>query len=206
MIDGRSARRAPQAAIEQVAGPVLWVDPLTEQKSSIYRPLELDTVLALLDAQHANEHHGDEEEPIKVLIADPYQLFRQALKRCLEDRPEVSVVGEVRSPREYRQAKSEVDYQVAIVASDLFEGTHSTAPLRADDWLLRDNETEAEDHKGRPTIVLVADEDLEEVRMRHEARKEPGASPRVYIHRGAPAETIIDAMKQMLNEQVSQRI
>src|SRR5438094_5235083 len=108
-----------------------------------------------------NHEQTTTAEPIKVLIADPYQLFRQALRSCLEETPNVQVVGEVKSPSEYRKAQATIDHQIAIIASDLLEGSHSAVPLTSGDMRITDEEAIGNgDGAARPMVVLVADEDL----------------------------------------------
>jgi hypothetical protein len=129
-----------------------------------------------------------------VLIADPYSLFRQALRRCLDDRPELRVVAEVKSPGEYRRVRASLEYDVAIVASDLLTGTHSTAPLHADDYHLDDEETAAGGATSPLTIVLVADEDVGAAIAGPAQSEIQHGSQRYYIPRSAPSEALIDTI------------
>jgi hypothetical protein len=141
-----------------------------------------------------------------VLIADPYSLFRQALRRCLDGQAGISVVAEARSPRDFRNARASVEYDVAIVASDLLSGTHSTAPLLADDYLLDEDEAAAGRGSGPPVIVLVADEDLRTSDMGPLPRPRPGSGgcgcERCYIPRSAPSEMLIDTIMALYHEAI----
>src|SRR6478609_5084215 len=67
---------------------------------------------------------------VRVLLADPYQLFRQALKQYLDQLPDIRVVAEAGSPSEYRKVAESIQHDVVIMASDLLAGTHSTASVR----------------------------------------------------------------------------
>jgi HD domain len=200
VIDGRSLWRAPEEIRDTPPQPALWVDPIHDVGPAVYRPLDLEALLQHLDFDtHPEQQREAGVKPIRVLIADPYQLFRQALRRCLDERPEVEVVAEVGSPAEYRSAQSSVDFQVAIVASDLLEGTHSTAPLGGDDFRLADgslHEAGTKAGEARLTIVLVTDEDLPGTGDRGYPQSSPTATAprRLYIPRGAPAEALINAV------------
>jgi len=136
---------------------------------------------------------------IKVLIADPFLLFRQVLARCLKERADVEVVAAVKSPTEYRKAQASLDYHVAIVASELFEGTHSTAPLGNDDFRLHGSEAGG---ASRPVITLVADEDIDAIPGQHPDGTGTGrAAPtpgNIRIHRGSTVETLVEAMKSLV--------
>src|SRR4029079_9517351 len=70
---------------------------------------------------------------IRVLLADPYQLFRQALKQYLTRLPAIRVVAEAGAPSDYRKAAESIQHDVVIMASDLLAGTHSTASLRVNE-------------------------------------------------------------------------
>jgi putative nucleotidyltransferase with HDIG domain len=198
IVDGRCSRRLPEGALARISGPVLWVDPLHDEQEAIYRPLDMLSMLERFDGDIAGHTQpGRKASTIKVLIADPYQLFRQMLRRCLDEREDVQVVGEVSSPAEYRRAISTLDFQVAIVASDMLEGTSTSARLQSGDYLLDAEETAHTPTGVITTIALVADEDLA-------ARPEmplwtPGTTPthRVNISRGEPAEVLIDAIKEL---------
>ena len=138
--------------------------------------------------------------PIHVLIADPYSLFRQALKRCLDGQAGISVVAEARSPREYRRARASVEYDVAIVASDLLTGTQSTAPLHADDYHLDEDEATAGKGTGPSVIVLVADEDVQTSGVGPVLKLNGHRHERFYIPRSAPSEKLIDTIMALYNE------
>jgi hypothetical protein len=182
----------------------LWIDPIDNVGPAIHRPLDLEALLEYLDFDSRSKQEREAGvKRIRVLIADPYQLFRQALRRCLDETPEVEVVAEVGSPAEYRNAQANVDFQVAIVASDLLEGTNSTAPLRDDDYRLADGSLH-EAGEPRLTIVLVTDEDLPGTGDRRAGtgtRPYPQSPPtataprRLYIPRGAPAEALVNALR-----------
>jgi putative nucleotidyltransferase with HDIG domain len=195
IVDGRSSRRLPEGALTQIPGPVLWLDPLHDEPDAIYRPLDMLSMVERFDSDIASHTQpGCKESAIKVLIADPYQLFRQVLKRCLDAREDLQVVGEVSSPAEYRRAISTLDFQVAIVASDMLEGTSTSARLEAGDYLLDQKEAAHTPTGVITTIALVADEDL--TAMPEMPLWTPGsaATHRVNISRGEPAEVLIDAI------------
>ena len=90
-----------------------------------------------------------------------------------------------------------MQFDVSIVASDLLTGTRSTAPLRAGDYLLDEDETTEGPQGKKPTIVLVADEDLEEANPGECWESGEGGSKRVYIHRGAPVEVLVSALHRL---------
>jgi hypothetical protein len=207
VIDGRSLRRAPAGTAEQLREPLLWIDPIDDAEPAVYRPLDLDALLGYLDPDPPpRREHGTMARPVKVLIADPYRLFRQALRLCLDERSEVEVVAEVESPSEYRRAQAKIDFEVAIVASDLLEGTHSTVPLSDNDFRLLPGEAGGNSSDAldiaRPTIVLVADEDVDSMAPLPTNGLQ-NISQRVHIHRGAPAEVLIDAIQALSRGQGS---
>jgi putative nucleotidyltransferase with HDIG domain len=198
IIDGRCSRRLPEGALARISGPVLWVDPLHDEQDAIYRPLDMLSMLERFDGDIAGYAEPDRKAgAVKVLIADPYQLFRQMLKRCLDGREEVQVVGEVSSPAEYRRAISTLDFQVAIVASDMLEGTSTSTRLEAGDYLLDEEEAAHTPTGVIATIALVADEDL--TTMPEMPLWTPGsaAAHRINIPRGEPAEVLIDAIMEL---------
>ena len=205
VIDGTALRRVPEGTLESITGPLLWVDPVAPGENAVFRPLGLGDLLAYLDVD-PDEMSGmtGKSRPVRVVLADPFQLFRQVLKRCLDERPEVHVVAEVRSPSEYRKITASANFDIAIVASDLIEGTRSTAPLRADDLRLANDETSAQANE-RPTIVLVADEDLDSTLLTWDNRESNGRRRRTFIHRGAPVEVLLDAMNRLLGGEAPQQ-
>jgi hypothetical protein len=202
VVDGRSARRIPDERLADLAGNCLWIDPIENAGPSIFRPLDFAEILDFMDlALDDMVGLSRKEKPIRVLLADPFQLFRQVLRRCLDERPEVQVVAEVKSPKEYRAAVAAANFDIAVVASDLFQGTQSTAPLRADDWRLGADEIDSAAERY-PTIVLVADEDLENaVTFTTQTGKLDGRASNAHIHRGAPVEVLIETMTELLKRQ-----
>lgn len=199
IIDGRSAKRIPGTKAADMPGTCLWIDPVETLGPSLLRPLDFAEILDFVDV-HPDDMLGlsRKEKPIRVLLADPFQLFRQVLRRCLDERPEVQVVAEAKSPREYRKALAAGNYDMVIVASDLFQGTQSTAPLRADDWRLGLDEIHGVDDR-HPAIVLVADEDLESaVTFTTPRGEDTNRVPRAHVHRGAPVEVLIETMSELL--------
>lgn len=84
VVDERSIRRVPAEILEQLPENTLWIDPVDGQQPATYRPLDLLTVL-----EHLRNAVGEEPllkpsvDAIRIVIADPYQLFRQGLQRCL---------------------------------------------------------------------------------------------------------------------------
>jgi hypothetical protein len=145
---------------------------------------------------------GGEAQRVKVLVADPFRLFRQALVRCFEDREDVLVVGAVDSPDAYRRTLRSADVDVAVVASDFLVGTRTMRELPPGDTLLADQDDASGRPAAMPSVVLVADEDLDDgCRVSGAAPPhlwEPGRpveGSRVYIPRGAPAEMLVEAIK-----------
>jgi hypothetical protein len=196
IVDGRSVRRAPETVLARLQQPCLWIDPISAEEPAAFRPLSLNELLPFFDLGVATSDTPGTSR-MKVLLADPYQLFRQALRRCLEERDDVEVVAEVDSPDAYREARARIEFNVAVVASDLVTGTHSTS-LKGSGPRLDVKEATTGLLGLRPTVMLVADEDLSD----DLAPKlwEPGthASQRAYVHRGAPVEVLVEAMKELI--------
>ncbi len=196
VIDCRSAHKLPAGALETVEGPVLWIDGMGGQSPSVRRPLDLQSLLsALQTGSDWALGRSKEADPVRVLVADPFKLFRQVLVRYLDYREDVQVVGAVDSPGAYRNALGGGGVDVTVVASDLVEGTRTGRELLPGDTLLAEP-------AAVPSVVLVADEDLEDpVHASDVAAQglwEPGLpvrAKRVYIPRGAPAEILIAAIK-----------
>lgn len=145
---------------------------------------------------------GEEAHRVKVLLADPFKLFRQALVRCFEDREDVLVVGAVDSPDAYRRTLRSADFDVAVVASDFLAGTRTMRELPPGDTLLAEQDDASGRPAAMPSVVLVADEDLDDGWRGSGAVSphlwEPGQpveGSRVYIPRGAPAEMLVEAIK-----------
>ena len=201
VVDGRCLRRIPPEILDRLSGPMLWVDPVEHHEHAVYRPLDVQSLLAHIDDQKDWDIIRHKIEPARVLIADPHHLFRQVLRRCLDQREDVQVVAEVASPAEYRRAVKGVHFDLAIVASDLLAGTRTTTPLRAGDYLLDENEATGGSGGNRPAIVLVADEDFDgeagEASAAGYWESGEGSAKRVYIHRGAPIEVLISAMHRL---------
>ncbi|HKP55026.1 MAG TPA: HD domain-containing phosphohydrolase [Chloroflexia bacterium] len=203
VVDGRCARRLPDGARMHLPKDALWIDPPGRTRRAIRTPLDLRDVLGSLYETGKEAWSRPPTARIKVVIADPYHLFRQMLRRCLDERDDVVVVAEVSSPSAYRRAVAQHKFDVAIVASDLLMGTHTTAPLQVGDAHLEQNEITAGQLRQVPTIVLVADEDVADYDVAlydaplagdtHEA-----TANCVYVHRGAPAERLVEAMKSMV--------
>lgn len=203
VIDCRSAHKLPAGVLEAVEGPVLWVDSAEGQVPSVRRPLDLQSLLSALQPGGDWTLEGSREaDPVKVLVADPFKLFRQVLVRYLDHREDVQVVGAVDSPGAYRRALGGGGVDVAIVASDLVEGTRTARDLRPGDTLLAEQEGFSGEPAAVPSVVLVADEDLDDPVHASDVAPdglwEPGLpvrARRVYIPRGAPAEMLIAAIK-----------
>jgi putative nucleotidyltransferase with HDIG domain len=196
VIDGRSIRRAPQDVMAGAPEPCLWVDPINEHEPAVYRPLDLRNMVHRFDFRlGAVPDAVQSAPPVRVVIADPFSLFRQVLRRCMSTHLDLDVVAEAESPAEFRKVHSTVDYDVAVVASDMLSGTLSTAPLRADDYHLQKDEAGISGTR-RPLIVLMADEDTGSQML-------GGASVladdpfRVYIPRSAPSEVLVEAVKSL---------
>ncbi|HVG00347.1 MAG TPA: HD domain-containing phosphohydrolase [Chloroflexia bacterium] len=204
IVDGQCLPRLPDGALNSIEGPILWVDAPEGRTPGVTRPLDLCHLLSFLDQDTAwnvnDAAHGD---PVKVLVADPFKLFRQALVRCFEDREDVQVVGAVDSPDAYRRALETAAFDVAVVASDFLEGTRTVRELRPGDSLLAG---QAEGHASRehadvPLVVLLADEDLEDLARSVGTQVPPVWVPgrfvegkRVSIPRGAPVEWLVEAI------------
>ncbi len=203
VIDCRSAHKLPAGVLEAAEGPVLWVDPAGGQAPSVRRPLDLQSLLsALQPGRDWALGRSKDADPVKVLVADPFKLFRQVLVRYLDHREDVQVVGAVDSPGAYRNALGGGGVDVAVVASDLVEGTRTARELRPGDTLLAEQEGFSGEPAAVPSVVLVADEDLDDPvhtgDVGPQSLWEPGLpvrARRVYIPRGAPAEILIAAIK-----------
>jgi len=61
-------------------------------------------------------------EPIRVMLADDHALFRQGLRRLLEDQPDFEVVGEAATGREAVERASEVMPDVILMDIYMPEG------------------------------------------------------------------------------------
>lgn len=204
VIDGRCAHRLPQDALYSIEGPLLWVDAPDGQTPGVSRPLDLCHLLPFLDADITwNETGATQPDRVKVLVADPFKLFRQALVRCFEDREDVQVVGAVDSPDAYRRALETAAFDVAVVASDFLEGTRTVRELRPGDSLLagQGEGHASREHADVPLVVLLADEDLEDAARSVERQVPPVWVPglfvggkRVSIPRGAPVEMLVEAI------------
>jgi hypothetical protein len=194
LIDGLSAG-ADQFAKSSANGPVIWLDGPNEINPGLQRPLDLASVLRKMQQFEAP---SGKAESIKVLLADPYHLFRQALKQCLEENDDIEVVADVNSAIDFRRLRTRVKHDVAVVASDMLAGTYTTGSLRPDDIPLEEDEAMAPNAGGPPVIILVSDEDLEDPRL---AAKiwQPGASisTDAYIYRGSPAEVLVEAVRTL---------
>lgn len=212
IIDGRRAGLLPRKVLAELEGDAIWIDPYKDGKQALETPLDLRDVLALLHRSGREEWTRTPSVKIRVLIADPYHLFRQVLRRCLDERDDVEVVAEVASPQAYRRALIEETFDVAIVASDLMSGTHTTSPLSPVHLRLDHGELITGHLRIQPTIVLVADEDVDDYEVGlYDAPLTTGKleeSPIncVYVHRGAPAERLVEAMKSILGASWASRV
>ena len=203
VVDCRSAHKLPAGVLETVEGPVLWVDPAECQAPSVRPPLDLRSLLAVLQpGGDWGFGRSKDADRVKVLVADPFKLFRQVLVRYLDHREDVQVVGAVDSPGAYRRVLGGGGVDVAVVASDLVVGTRTSRELRPGDTLLAEQEGFSGELPAVPSVVLVADEDLDDPAHASELGPqglwEPGRpvrARRVYIPRGAPAEMLIAAIK-----------
>ena len=204
IIDGRCAKLLPAAIRAQLPKDAVWISPPGRTRRAIEMPLDLRDILGFL-YQTGREAWATLPPPkIRVVIADPYHLFRQVLRRCLDEREDVEVVAEVSSPGAYRRAVAQQKFDVAVVASDLLTGTHTTAPLTLGDLRLEQQEITTGHLRVVPTIVLVADEDVADYDVAlYDApltgATHPTRSNCVYVHRGAPAERLVEAMKSMVD-------
>jgi hypothetical protein len=204
VVDARCVHRLPQATLNAIENPVLWIDATEGRAPAVSRPLDLCHLLPFLDPDPERSASGiTQADRVKVLVADPFKLFRQALVRCFEDREDVLVVGAVDSPDAYRRALETAAFDVAVVASDFLEGTRTSRELQPGDSLLagqgaRDSHSEAADV---PLVVLLADEDLQEAEPTVATQVPPVWVPggfvegkRVSIPRGAPVEVLVQAI------------
>jgi putative nucleotidyltransferase with HDIG domain len=205
VVDGRCARRIPEGVRARLPKDALWIDPPGRTRRAIRMPLDMRDILGCLYETGKQAWTSSPEAKIKVIIADPYHLFRQVLRRCLDERNDVEVVAEVASPAAYRMAVAQHKFDVAVVASDLLTGTHTTAPLKIGDTRLAANEITTGHLREvpTPTIVLVADEDVDDYHVALYDAPLTGDSREatarcVYVHRGAPAERLVEAMKSMM--------
>ncbi|MEP6776494.1 MAG: hypothetical protein ABJA50_12940, partial [Chloroflexota bacterium] len=199
IMDGRCIERLAELPAFEPGAQVLWIDPTSGQQPAINTPLRLPQLLPFLDAESALYNDmSPEAAPIRVLLADPYQLFRQALKRCLNEQPDFQIVLEVSSPEEYKAVRNRSDYDVAIVASDLIAGTRSTAPLSPTDRHLSGTDFENSGDR-QPVVILVADEDIDgliSMRIEERARTNKRNRP-VYLHRSVSVETLTETLRRL---------
>jgi hypothetical protein len=181
---------------------VLWVDPGEGRAPVARRPLDLGDLLPHLDPEGDwNLDSTGQADRVKVLVADPFKLFRQALVCCFEEREDMQVVRVVDSPDAYRRAVETARFDVAVVASDFLEGTRAARDLRPGESLLTDQGAAAGQPGGVPLVVLVSDEDLEDGDPGADGPVphlwEPGRpveGKRVAIPRGAPVEVLVQAI------------
>ena len=198
VIDKRCTHLLPEGALESITVRTLWIDPLHEttdnasnnRGSTLRQPLDLTELHAAINTSlYVGTRERQKAGALRVLVADPYRLFRQALRRSLNEIKDVIVAAEAATPHEYREAQRTHEYDVAIVASDLISGTHSTSPLsRAGDLLNLGETPGLGAHKS--ALVLVADEDLEDFNDRLDPTH-------IYIHRGAPIEELVEALMRV---------
>lgn len=217
IIDCRCMRRLPEGVLSKIRGEVLWIDPVpdlmatdepagTTSKQSaqsalpsnaLHSPLDLRLLMPYLD-KGADWSLGSPvpHDAVKIIVADPFKLFRQALTRCFDDRQDVQIVETADSPDAYRQVLAKGGFDVAVVASDFMQGTHTTRPLHLGDTLIGHEDLSAGFASQVSTIVLVADEDIEEDDA--PICWEPGqpvCSTQIFIPRGSTAEVLLQACK-----------
>ena len=194
LIDWQSSG-ARQLAETITGGQVIWLDSPDEVGEGLQRPLDLASVVRKIQKF---EGISGKAEFIKVLLADPYHLFRQALKQCLEENDDIEVVADVNSAIDFRRLRKRVKHDVAVVASDMLAGTFTTGSLRPDDIPLDENEAMTPTAGGPPIIILVSDEDLEDPRLRAKIWQ-PGASVSTdaYIYRGSPVEVLVEVVRTL---------
>jgi putative nucleotidyltransferase with HDIG domain len=186
VIDERCAGRVGDDLIGKIEGEVLWIGSGLGARRSINAPLDLRDLHTVLNpSRYSGARDRMKAGALRVLIADPYHLFRQVLRRCLDDRNDMRVVAEVSTPGDFRHAVADANFDVAVVASDLIAGTSSTSPLSLAGSLLEMMETQALRDSGKPSVVLVADEDLH-------LYGTSADEEHVFIHRGAPIEDLVD--------------
>lgn len=197
MIDGRCLHTLPTTYSSDQESTLVWLDPVGEHEPALSRPLRLPQLLSFLDAGFFSPgHFPTEAASIRVLLADPYQLFRQALKSCLNEHPDFDIVLEASSPKEYKALRDRSDYDVAVVASDLLAGTHSTIPLTYDELHLDEREING-DVGSRPVVVLVTDEDIDgsTLMSAEDVRQSAGHLNPIYLHRSVSVEILADTLK-----------
>jgi hypothetical protein len=195
IMDGLTTAAQSGAETNSFMGATIWVDSPDGNLESLRRPLDLAGVLEKVAMV---QEDLETDKMTRVLLADPYQLFRQALRECLDDQEDIQVVAAVASAGEFRAARQHYRYDVAVVASDLLVGTFATGPLKPGDVLLAQSEAIAERPGQPPTIILVSDDDLRDPRVA--ARMwQPGESiaTSAYIFRGAPAEVVAEAIRNL---------
>jgi DNA-binding NarL/FixJ family response regulator len=204
LVDFRSLRRLPEGVLDKLAGPVLWIDGVGAQGPAVFRPLDLQDLLPHLDPGdwRLDGQDAPTKSRVRVVVADPFKLFRQALATCFETRSDLQLVEAVDSPLAYRRVLRERQFDVAVVASDMLQGTSTTRPLAPGDALIGEQDTAAA--AEMPTVVLVADEDLEgKTPPIWEPGQEAG-SRRLFIPRGAPAELLVEAVHAVLRHAESE--
>jgi hypothetical protein len=142
VLDGRCSLTQETLDSARRADGLFWVYPPTGVLPALPMPLDLESVLD--QVQQVESRVKGTSTVTGVLLADPYQLFRQALKHSLNEQTDMRVVGAVASASEFREARKHLSHNVAVVASDLLIGTRTTGPLKPDDVLLSQSEAIAE--------------------------------------------------------------
>jgi putative nucleotidyltransferase with HDIG domain len=186
VVDERCVSRLGAGVLDEIEGEVLWIGSGLGTRRSVNPPLDLRDLHAMLNpSRYSGARDRKKADALRVLIADPYHLFRQVLRRCLDERNDMRVVTEVSTPGDFRHAVAEANFDVAVVASDLIAGTSSTSPLSLAGSLLEMMETRSLRDSGLPAVILVADEDLE-------LYTRDAGDDHTFIHRGAPIEDLVD--------------
>ncbi|MEO8288339.1 MAG: HD domain-containing phosphohydrolase [Chloroflexota bacterium] len=190
IIDTKSAGPLAHHAVGVPAERCLWIDPEVDSYPALHTPLDLEQVLKqvqLLTSAGA-AHTG-----IRVLLADPFHLFRQALRECLSDYGDIHVVAEVSTADGLRRARAANEHDIEVVTSDLFgspgaghtvqtPGGNSGPPIV-------------------PAIVLVADEELDDPAVMSRVREQGTMlSTEAYIHRGANVEIVVEAIRLLASQ------
>jgi hypothetical protein len=199
ILDGKSALNDEIIERAGTADGVIWLSPPRREPDALRLPLDLESVLHRIQKIEAGVRGAD--NVTRILLADPYQLFRQALKHSLNEQRDMRVVCTVPSAAEFRVARKELAYDVAVVASDLLIGTLTTGRLKPGDVLLSQSEASAGEHGEPPTIILVSDEDLKDPIIAGRIWQ-PGESisSSAYIYRGSPVEVVAEAIRSLAQE------
>jgi hypothetical protein len=199
IVDRRCVGQLSPELLAGLPADAVWIGKPNKSRPTLEMPLDLRDIMTMIYGNSTTDWSSTSPPKIRAILADPYHIFRQALRRYLDGVDDVEVICEVSSPQDFRNAIAQHSFDVVIVASDLLSGTHTTSPLSEGDLRLEQAQVITGPLYPQPTIVLVADEDTNDYNVGLYDAPLPGnISNFVYIHRGAPAERLIAAIRVML--------